>query len=1445
MGEYGALDTSTITSGSTGSSSSTSSLTSILMPMAMSMAAAQPSGSLAMSVTASVVKPASSSSSSVPSAGAIAAVASSSAVPSLPNSVQSYGNHNQTAAVASTASVVESDSYHHHSYYHKATGIGPAGACAVPVVPSNIHHNGKADRGRSGAMVGHVDHVSRPTVVATNGGGGGSGMANVSSTMGSNGNTTGTASGGSSGAGGSTGGGGGGSGSSTRVKCKDPIRVGFYEIEKTIGKGNFAVVKLARHRITKNEVAIKIIDKSQLDPGNLQKVYREVEIMKRLDHPHVIKLYQVMETQSMIYIVSEYASQGEIFDYIAKYGRLNERAARNKFWQILSAVEYCHNKGIVHRDLKAENLLLDSKMDIKIADFGFSNFYKKGELLATWCGSPPYAAPEVFEGKRYTGPEIDIWSLGVVLYVLVCGALPFDGSTLQSLRDRVLSGRFRIPFFMSSDCESLIRKMLVLDPSRRFSIDQIKRHRWMMVEIIDTPKISSIVINGMASEVSALETEPNEQILKIMQNLGIDILKTRESLKLHSYDHYTAFYLLLLERLKSRTVSHEGAAAGGTGAIGASKPVGMLESQRRRPSNVAEQAMRKLAISSQHKTDQSSSPKHQQISPAMAAGLTNQSSETLHGLLSQGQGVGLPTVLPTMSPGVIMLRDTSIREQHPVLKDSSYFRGVSYTSSSGFADASLYQLASLRERDCSSTYLTGVSGTSGLLPSSLSSNVASNGRESIVLRESGILSNRISSTRLLSSNIDKRILQQSTEDCRRLLQQARPVSMSESNRYTKPPSHSPVNNDLHQVATSQATAVSSAVPPQSQRYSDPLNGFSKEYAAAAAAAAAAPSNGSNEPTAINVPPFKDYMNNIQTYAYLQHYEPSLTVNNSTVGHTAQTTSITAQYSSSTDEGCETDLGDEDVQQSIDKSIQRLNSFASSSSSSGVVTNIHPKSLSQNLSCDSSRSNFSTFESLDLNLSDCAELAGSLPSCTATTEAYENAAKDEATFRAVTSSVCINQQQCVYAMSDKVASSFLRANTVYQDVHNGDHRSITRSPVDFREGRRASDGLVTQGLINASDHPLNSPVAFNSQRLNETCKAKGVLELHLLQKEAAQLKVKYQANVPQDEINVRQMQHSQFRVNPLESLILKPLSASSHGSGCLEPTNGPGGGYYNKVADYVGLSLGAKAAAVAAAAAAAASAAASSVSSGNADAAKLDTEQLLLRAGMNRSDQLAAVAAVAAVQQQQQQQQQQQLQQKPPLQQQLMQHRLLQQKRQILQKQGAMEAGLSRRQMLRQHSYKIAQQTQILPPLPYGEADADGYPTLQPVRETAILETEPSGHQDALELYAQLQSHHHQQQMHHQQQQQQQQQHGTSGVDRGPSSWSTLPSSMKTCQISEGTPTADSPWNVAALYHQNLHPGPLYPSPHWITSHASSIPHSMQLPLSESPIPELAEQMESI
>ncbi|XP_053449064.1 serine/threonine-protein kinase SIK2 isoform X3 [Nycticebus coucang] len=357
---------------------------------------------------------------------------------------------------------------------------------------------------------------------------------------------------------------------------RGPVRVGFYDIEGTLGKGNFAVVKLGRHRITKTEVAIKIIDKSQLDAVNLEKIYREVQIMKMLDHPHIIRLYQVMETKSMLYLVTEYAKNGEIFDYLANHGRLNESEARRKFWQILSAVDYCHGRKIVHRDLKAENLLLDNNMNIKIADFGFGNFFKSGELLATWCGSPPYAAPEVFEGQQYEGPQLDIWSMGVVLYVLVCGALPFDGPTLPILRQRVLEGRFRIPYFMSEDCEHLIRRMLVLDPCKRLTIAQIKEHKWMLIEV----PVQRPVLYPQEQENEPSIGEFNEQVLRLMHSLGIDQQKTIESLQNKSYNHFAAIYFLLVERLKSHRSSF---------------PVEQrLDGRQRRPSTIAEQTVAKV-----------------------------------------------------------------------------------------------------------------------------------------------------------------------------------------------------------------------------------------------------------------------------------------------------------------------------------------------------------------------------------------------------------------------------------------------------------------------------------------------------------------------------------------------------------------------------------------------------------------------------------------------------------------------------------------------------------------------------------------------------------------------------------------------------------------------------------------------------------------------------------
>ncbi|XP_060610214.2 serine/threonine-protein kinase MARK1 isoform X2 [Anolis sagrei] len=312
--------------------------------------------------------------------------------------------------------------------------------------------------------------------------------------------------------------------------------IGNYRLLKTIGKGNFAKVKLARHVLTGREVAVKIIDKTQLNPTSLQKLFREVRIMKILNHPNIVKLFEVIETEKTLYLVMEYASGGEVFDYLVAHGRMKEKEARAKFRQIVSAVQYCHQKCIVHRDLKAENLLLDGDMNIKIADFGFSNEFTLGNKLDTFCGSPPYAAPELFQGKKYDGPEVDVWSLGVILYTLVSGSLPFDGQNLKELRERVLRGKYRIPFYMSTDCENLLKKLLVLNPVKRGSLEQIMKDRWMNV--------------GHEEEELKPYTEPEPDFndtkrIDIMVTMGFAREEIHDSLVNQKYDEVMATYLLL------------------------------------------------------------------------------------------------------------------------------------------------------------------------------------------------------------------------------------------------------------------------------------------------------------------------------------------------------------------------------------------------------------------------------------------------------------------------------------------------------------------------------------------------------------------------------------------------------------------------------------------------------------------------------------------------------------------------------------------------------------------------------------------------------------------------------------------------------------------------------------------------------------------------------------
>jgi len=258
-----------------------------------------------------------------------------------------------------------------------------------------------------------------------------------------------------------------------------PNRIGGYRLGRTLGIGSFSKVKVGTHETTRKRVAIKILNKKKLRSLDSEaKVESEIAILSSLNHPHIIRLYEVIRTQSDIFVVMEYVARGELFDYIVTNGRLTEAEARKYFQQIICGIEYIHYKGIVHRDLKPENLLLDDDGNLRIADFGLSNKMKDGFFLKTSCGSPNYAAPEVICDELYFGPEVDVWSCGVILYALLCGSLPFDDENIPNLFRKIKSGAFKMPTYLPKGPTELIQEMLCVHPMQRITIDGIKKHWW-------------------------------------------------------------------------------------------------------------------------------------------------------------------------------------------------------------------------------------------------------------------------------------------------------------------------------------------------------------------------------------------------------------------------------------------------------------------------------------------------------------------------------------------------------------------------------------------------------------------------------------------------------------------------------------------------------------------------------------------------------------------------------------------------------------------------------------------------------------------------------------------------------------------------------------------------------------------------------------------------------
>ena len=261
-------------------------------------------------------------------------------------------------------------------------------------------------------------------------------------------------------------------------------KIGDYILFEQIGQGTFSKVTRAFHIITEQIVAVKILDKQKIeDEIDIERIIREIEILRSISHPNISQMYETYSTVHNFYLMMEYVDGGDLFDYISDNCFLPEQKACFFFRQLISVMEYLSELGISHRDIKPENILLDKDhSNIKVIDFGLSNYCMEHELLHSSCGSPCYASPEMLSGNPYSGITTDLWSAGIVLYSMLVGALPFDDQELHKLYEQIKLGKFYIPSTLSLEAIDLLKRILQVDPKKRITIQELKEHKWFNIE---------------------------------------------------------------------------------------------------------------------------------------------------------------------------------------------------------------------------------------------------------------------------------------------------------------------------------------------------------------------------------------------------------------------------------------------------------------------------------------------------------------------------------------------------------------------------------------------------------------------------------------------------------------------------------------------------------------------------------------------------------------------------------------------------------------------------------------------------------------------------------------------------------------------------------------------------------------------------------------------------